>query len=43
MPNPELPIFLTSRLRTILGEDYENVMSAFAHERKSSFRINTLK
>ncbi len=43
MQNPKFPKLLDSRLRTILGEEYEGVISAFSHERRGSFRINTLK
>jgi 16S rRNA C967 or C1407 C5-methylase (RsmB/RsmF family) len=38
-----LPKLLTSRLETILGEDYSSVMDAFSKERKGSFRINALR
>ena len=38
-----LPKLLTSRLQTILQSDYDTVIEAFSHERKWSFRINTLK
>ena len=38
-----LPKLLTSRLQTILWADYDSVMEVFAQERKSSFRLNTLK
>lgn len=38
-----LPKLLTSRLQTILQSDYDNVIETFSHERKWSFRINTLK
>lgn len=37
------PKLLTSRLQTILSTDYDSVIEAFSHERKWSFRINTLK
>ena len=37
------PSLLTSRLRTILGSEYDSVLSIFAKNRKWSFRINTLK
>lgn len=38
-----LPKLLTSRLETLLGSDFETVLSAYSAERKGSFRINTLK
>jgi NOL1/NOP2/sun family putative RNA methylase len=38
-----LPLLLQSRLREVLGQDYLSVMSAFASERRGSFRVNTLK
>ncbi len=37
------PKLLTSRLQTILTDDYDTTMEVFAHERKGSFRINLLK
>lgn len=40
MPLPQL---LTDRLHTILGTDFVSVFSAFASERRWSFRINFLK
>lgn len=38
-----LPSLLTSRLKTILWNDYDMVIDSFAKNRKWSFRINTLK
>ena len=38
-----LPKELTQRLKIILGDNYQNVLDAFSHERRGSFRINTLK
>lgn len=38
-----LPNILTSRLKLILGENFEYGMNAFSMTRKGSFRINTLK
>ncbi len=38
-----LPKNLTSRLQSILGEDFSSVMSAFSMTRIGSFRINVLK
>lgn len=38
-----LPGELTQRLKTILGDKYNSVLDAFSHERRGSFRINTLK
>lgn len=38
-----LPKPLTSRLKVILGDDYNWVMDSFSRERKGSFRVNTLK
>ncbi len=38
-----LPKLLTSRLQVILQSDYDTVIETFSHERKWSFRINTLK
>lgn len=38
-----LPILLTSRLKAILGSDFDLVLRAYSSERKGSFRINTLK
>lgn len=37
------PKELQSRLSTILGERYTEVIEAFSHKRDGSFRINTLK
>lgn len=37
-----LPKELQSRLNTILGKNYPEVIKAFSHERKGSFRINTI-
>lgn len=37
------PTLLTSRLKTILGNLYEEVIASFAKNRNGSFRINTLK
>ena len=38
-----LPPLLRSRLQKILGEEYQNVLSALSHERHWSLRVNTLK
>lgn len=38
-----LPKLLISRLQTLLGADYESVLSAFSLERKGSFRLNLLQ
>jgi 16S rRNA C967 or C1407 C5-methylase (RsmB/RsmF family) len=38
-----IPPLLQSRIQEILKEDYTSVMTAFASERKGSFRINTIK
>ena len=38
-----LPSLLTSRLKSILWNDYNTVIESFAKNRKGSFRINTLK
>ena len=38
-----LPNLLISRLKTILGSYYDEVMHSFAKTRKGSFRINFLK
>jgi NOL1/NOP2/sun family putative RNA methylase len=38
-----LPSLLTSRLKTITGDHYDEVIAAFAKNRKWSLRINTLK
>lgn len=38
-----LPKLLTSRLKTILGSDYDTVMNVYGLERKWSFRLNMLK
>lgn len=42
MPKP-LPKELQSRLSAILGDNYDRVIDAFSHERRGSFRINTLR
>jgi NOL1/NOP2/sun family putative RNA methylase len=42
-PKIMLQKLLTSRLQTILGPDYDQVMDAFSKERSGSFRINTIK
>ncbi len=39
----KLPKLLTSRLRSLLGTDYDTVLEAFSHERIGSLRINTLQ
>lgn len=38
-----LPQLLTTRLQSILGQDYQNVIEAFSTTRKGSFRLNLLK
>ncbi len=38
-----LPPLLTSRLRSILGNNTDLVMDALDHERNGSFRMNFLK
>ena len=37
------PKLLDSRLRTILGSEYDGAISAFSEPRRGSFRLNTLK
>ncbi len=38
-----LPPLLVSRLKNILGNDFDSVQAAFSSEKGTTFRVNSLK